>query len=311
MSSEQKQGYDEYITLIGDSILDNKRYVGTQSPDIAKQLNNKSIKFNYNWKTVNCAIDGAVTKEIITHQIDKIPSNTTTIVISSGGNDGLDSLHELSMNPKNWWPWNFLYILYKTRKDFKNDYSETLSMIKHKYPNAKIICCTIYYPMFISYPSIIQLVANIGVNIMNNVIINTALKFGSGSIAVIDLRHVFDKKEDYANSIEPGVPGGDKLTNNIIHIIQNHDFTRAYKNAKDIVYTLREYSEDMDPYNRNMIYDNYWKNVNCDEQAGSVATRFFRRAFNERENQDIKYCMKFVLVTIICVSAACLMYKYK
>jgi len=43
------------------------------------------------------------------------------------------------------------------------------------------------------------------------------------NLPVIDLYQTFTNPEDYANPIEPGVPGGDKITNNIIDIITQLD----------------------------------------------------------------------------------------
>lgn len=47
-------------------------------------------------------------------------------------------------------------------------------------------------------------------------------------LPVIELRAIFNKKVDYANPIEPGVPGGDKLTSAIIKVIEEHDFSKNF-----------------------------------------------------------------------------------
>eukprot|EP01084_Bolivina_argentea_P135312 238461_1 len=237
------QQHTEHIALIGDSIFDNITYVRDNDPDVVQQLKHKITDLN--WTANNYAVDGAITEEIMSNQLHTIPKDVTTIIVSSGGNDGLNSLYELTSNLSNWLPWNFTRLLWKTRQDFQHVYSNTLQSLTQRFPNSKIICCTIYYPMFTEYSGIIQAVSNIGVNIMGSVIINSALKYGN--IPVIDLRYIFDKKEDYANSIEPGVPGGDKITNNIIHIVKNHDFNKEYNKEKYVIYKINNYSDGLDP----------------------------------------------------------------
>eukprot|EP01084_Bolivina_argentea_P135313 238462_1 len=290
MSTQQ-----EHIVLIGDSILDNKNYVPRQSLSVIKQLKAKISPFK--WKGTNCAVDGAITSHVLRDQITTIPNDATTIVLSSGGNDGLDKLHDLSMDRNSWWPWNLLRILYNTRKEFQIVYAETLKAIKTGFPKAKVICCTIYYPQFQDYHIFIQIISNIGINLMSNVIINTCLQYGN--IPIIDLRHVFDKKEDYANSIEPGVPGGDKITNNIIHIVKNHDFNKEYNKEKYVIYKINNYSDGLDPSHYGSMH---WRPDDNEEQAGNIATKFFRRAFNERKNTYIKaYCKIIIVVMVVCI----------
>merc|ERR1711971_1276760 len=96
----------EHIVLLGDSILDNGSYVTAwdHSPmfdaegsdnsqtcdDVLQQLKSKIIRLN--WHATNCAVDGAITEDVIKEQLITIPDTVTTIVLSAGGNDGLESL---------------------------------------------------------------------------------------------------------------------------------------------------------------------------------------------------------------------------
>ena len=295
MSSKSSKNL-EHVVLVGDSILDNGLYVHRDHPDVVQHLQSKIKRFN--WTATNCAVDGAITKHVIRDQISTIPPNATTVVISCGGNDGLETLHNLATNSNNWFPWNFVRILLVFRWDFQDQYSLLLRQIKRRYPNAKVICNTIYYPHFEGMNVMVQMVSNIGVNLMSNVIIQCALDFGN--IPVIDLRHVFDRKEDYANSIEPGVPGSDKLTNNIVHILKHHDFQRNYNRKQDVIYKLKEYSDGMDPQTYGALN---WDMTDMEREAGGVATRFFRRAFNERQNREIKIVAKIGIFTMAALSA--------
>ena len=292
----------EHVVLLGDSILDNHRYVKQNHPSVIQQLTKKVS--SRKWKASNCAVDGARTVDLIKNYIETIPKDATFIVLSIGGNDGLKSLRQVVFDSSNWIPWRFYKILMKTKQQFASIYMEALQKIKLKCPDAKIMVCTIYYPVFPTNV-VIQCIANIGVNLLSNVIIDAALKFGN--IPVIDLRYVFDKKQDYANSIEPGVPGGDKLINNVINIIDNHDFNAKYTKTQDIIYKDAIYSEDIDPMDYN---DSYWKMTNINQQQGSQATIFFRHAFNERENANIKFYTKWGVLSMFTLVTGCLVWKY-
>eukprot|EP01083_Nonionella_stella_P021728 60190_1 len=273
----------EHIVLLGDSILDNGRYV--TGPAVIDQLTKQGNALN--WKSTNCAVDGARTIDLIQHYIETIPDDATVIVLSIGGNDGLKSLGKVAYGVASiWMPWNLYALFMETKNQFMKRYTEAIQKIRSKCPNAKIIACSVYYPVF-PRSIIIQSIANIGVNLLSGVIIQTALQYGN--IPVIDIRHVFDKQQDYANTIEPGVPGGDKIINNVVHIIRNHNFNQRYTMEKDIIYKDTSYSHGMDPSD---YVSKYWKQRHASQPQGSSATIFFRRAFNERENSNIKFYFK-------------------
>ena len=52
----------KHIVLLGDSIFDNRAYVGLNQKDVPSQL--KSL-LNNNCKVTNLAIDGDVTEDIV------------------------------------------------------------------------------------------------------------------------------------------------------------------------------------------------------------------------------------------------------
>jgi hypothetical protein len=59
-------------------------------------------------------------------------------------------------------------------------------------------------------------------NIFNDCILREAITHG---LPVLDLRLICTEAEDYANEIEPGVPGGRKIAAGILNLVQNHDFS--------------------------------------------------------------------------------------
>ncbi len=68
----------ESIALLGDSIFDNKVYVGG-GPDVAAQLR---ALLPEGWRVTLCAVDGATTQDVGT-QLDRVPEHVTRIVLCS------------------------------------------------------------------------------------------------------------------------------------------------------------------------------------------------------------------------------------
>src|SRR3954468_1020422 len=73
-----------HIALLGDSVIDNKAYVGG-GPDVAEQVRSLAPK---EWQVSRLALDGATAASVLS-QLDRLPSDATHLVISAGGNDAL------------------------------------------------------------------------------------------------------------------------------------------------------------------------------------------------------------------------------
>ena len=58
--------------------------------------------------------------------------------------------------------------------------------------------------------------------IVNDCIPREAITHG---LPVLDLRLICAEAEDYANEIEPGVPGGRKIAAGILNLVPNHDLS--------------------------------------------------------------------------------------
>src|SRR5262249_33429281 len=74
-----------HVALLGDSIFDNVAYVGG-GPDVVSQLRGL---LGPGWRASLLAIDGSMIADIPA-QLERLPSDTTHIVVSVGGNDALD-----------------------------------------------------------------------------------------------------------------------------------------------------------------------------------------------------------------------------
>ena len=70
-----------HLVLLGDSIFDNRSYVGRGNPAVIDQLKAK-IK-DQQWEATLLAVDGNVLSHI-PDQIKKIPSNATHLIVSIG-----------------------------------------------------------------------------------------------------------------------------------------------------------------------------------------------------------------------------------
>src|SRR3954469_14402874 len=69
------------VVLLGDSIFDNKAYVGS-GPDVVAQLR---ASLPRGWQASLAAVDGAVTGDIA-RQLGRVPGDASHLVVSIGGN---------------------------------------------------------------------------------------------------------------------------------------------------------------------------------------------------------------------------------
>ncbi|CAF1424254.1 unnamed protein product, partial [Didymodactylos carnosus] len=111
-----------------------------------------------------------------------------------------------------------------------------IEMLKHvmalKLPTTT---CTIYNP---NYPDTSQQqMCTTGLSVLNDVIVTESTKLG---IPVIDLKTIFNNEADYANAIEPDMPGGDKITDNMILVVEKHDFSLPWST---IYAKIKEYDD--------------------------------------------------------------------
>jgi hypothetical protein len=73
-----------HVVLLGDSIFDNAAYV-RGGPDVVRQLH---TKLPTRWDSTLLAVDGAVAREVCA-QLERLPKDSTHLVVSAGGNDAL------------------------------------------------------------------------------------------------------------------------------------------------------------------------------------------------------------------------------
>jgi len=200
------------VVLLGDSIFDNKSYVGA-GPDVVDQLKGDLPS---GWTATLVARDGSTTFDIKS-QLNAMPQDATHLVVSVGGNNALgekamieESAHSVA---------EVLDKLAKIKAEFAKSYGAMLDgVLARKLPAA---VCTIYEARYQDPTT--RRIAGAGLTVFNDVIMREAFARG---VPVIDLRLVFDEDSDYANDIEPSVKGGAKIARVIATLVTTHDFTR-------------------------------------------------------------------------------------
>ena len=199
-----------HVVLLGDSIFDNRSYVGG-GPDVIAQVRDD---LPAGWKATLCAVDGATTAGI-RGQLARVPADATHLVLSVGGNDALGYSGVLGRPARS--VAEALDGLAEISGSFERDYRAMLETVLGRgLPTA---ICTIYNP---SYPDPMrQRITVAALTFMNDPIVRIAAERG---IPLIDLRLICTDPADYANAIEPSSRGGEKIAAAITSLVLNHDF---------------------------------------------------------------------------------------
>jgi len=190
----------QHVALLGDSVFDNKAYT-RGDPDVAAHL--RSI-LPAPWRVTLLAVDGTTTSDV-GHQLDRVPNDTTHVVLSLGGNDAILNADLLGLPVKS--TAEALDLFRARLEDFERAYRWGLEAVVHLGRQATV--CTIYNGN-LEQPEAER--ARVALMMFNDVIVRAALTF---SVDAIDLRLVCTEPEDFANPIEPSGSGGRKIANAI------------------------------------------------------------------------------------------------
>ena len=77
---------DIHLLMLGDSVFDNGTYVPGE-PDVKAQVTERLKLLSHPTELTFKALDGALMQDVLNHQIQDIPKDTTHIALSIGGND--------------------------------------------------------------------------------------------------------------------------------------------------------------------------------------------------------------------------------
>ena len=201
----------KHIVLLGDSIFDNAAYV-QGGPDVISQLQSMLPQ---DWRATLLAVDGSLTSDVVP-QVANIPESATHLIVSAGGNDGLSRADVLQQPAGS--VAAALEKLAAIRAEFRQNYTRMLSVLLNC--RKPLAICTVYDPHFAD--ALMQRLTTTALNIFNDCILREAIAHG---IPVLDLRLICTEPEDYANEIEPGVPGGRKIAAGILSLANAHDFS--------------------------------------------------------------------------------------
>lgn len=205
-----------HVVLLGDSIFDNKRYVGHQDPAVIDQVR---AVLPAGWQATLLAVDGSVVASV-SQQLNRLPQSTTHVILSVGGNDALRESSGILTRPTRTGT-DALHYLSGVRARFEREYGAMLDALVSR--GKAVVVCTIYDP---NYPEArLQQVSVTGLAIFNDCITRAAFARG---IPILDLRILFTAKQDYANPIEPSATGGQKIADQLRHLITGHDFTNKW-----------------------------------------------------------------------------------
>ena len=209
---------DKKLVLIGDSVFDNRAYVGDGIDVIThvrESLGSESAQL--------FAVDGSVVNDVA-GQLQKVSEDSTHLVLSVGGNNGLENADVLSFEVEN--SAQVFSRVSDIAKVFENQYAQMLETVLAL--GIPLTVCTIYFPRMPE--PFFQKISVAALASFNDVIIRQATMRG---LPIIDLRLVCDEDADFANEIEPSEQGGRKIADAIINVINNHDFgsrqTTIYK----------------------------------------------------------------------------------
>ena len=178
------------IILIGDSMLNNSAYVSADQsvPDL---LSNE-LKGN---TVYNFAKDGSTINDCYA-QLDKISlelnNSNTYIFVSCGGNNILNSRQRMDPN---------------AITNLFDQYSELLTSIKTRVPNASLYVLNLYFPVNAHYTSYHPVIVKWNTLLEDNISLGYKL---------IQTNKLLVLEDDFTYNIEPSFKGGQKIVDAIV-----------------------------------------------------------------------------------------------
>jgi hypothetical protein len=187
-----------HVVLLGDSVFDNAGYLRGGGPEVVDLLR---ARLPAGWRATLAARGGAVASDV-PGQLDRLPPDATHLAISAGGNDAGRREGVLGEPARS--VAEGLVRIAAVREGFARDYGAMLdAALRRGLPTA---VCTVYDPRFAEPGR--RRVAVAALAAFNDAITRAAFARG---LALIDLRLVCDRDEDFAGPTGPSVRGGAKI----------------------------------------------------------------------------------------------------
>ncbi|MBT2534217.1 SGNH/GDSL hydrolase family protein [Arthrobacter sp. ISL-48] len=201
-----------HVVLLGDSIFDNKAYVGGD-PDVVNHLRGELPP---GWRATLLAIDGDVISGVL-GQLRSLPHDATHLAISAGGNDALGFAYLLASPASS--VAETLQLFRSAQDRFAADYEAMMEALAAT--GLPIAVCTIYdTPASVPEHGLIKA----ALAFFNDCITRAAFARGA---SLIDLRLICNDDGDYANSIEPSDQGGSKIARAIAAVVGLREASRS------------------------------------------------------------------------------------
>jgi hypothetical protein len=198
---------DKNIVLLGDSVFDNKAYVGQGGNPVEAYLEEFS---GSGYRITSLAEDGARIEDVY-RQAASIPEDAAKLLLSAGGNNITAHISYLQQPAE-----SVAEVLLTFRRivdEFTAHYNQLIEHLGSL--GIPLTVCTIYNCAFPSEEG--QKCVETALALFDDAIIQTAYRY---SLPYIDLRMVCGEKSDYVNEIEPSDSGGKKIAEALLREIR-------------------------------------------------------------------------------------------
>lgn len=198
---------EKHICLMGDSIFDNDEYIPGE-PGVIEQMRRSIPK---SWSAFKVAVDGDCIEDI-PNQLEKVPTHTTDIVVSIGGNDLMKFRHLLAQVAEGA---NLEELIASQLADFEIAYGWMLDTVSER--GLGVCACTIYTAIPFAEKEMRDHAPS-AIGAFNAIIQRLAESRG---VPVIRLDVVCSDEGDYSemSPIEPSSKGGQKIVDAILQTL--------------------------------------------------------------------------------------------
>lgn len=189
------------IQLVGDSILDNDVYVGTEN-SVSVVLEKELSKEKTGIQIIKEAVDGYTTKDVVRQIENSVLRECHTAVLSIGGNDFLESAE------------GFLKSGESATADlvFESIVENHKKIAAHfRKRSQNLIILNLYYPFFEGYQEEFVSKAPLWIDRFNKELFRIY-----DQSEIIEIDKVFTEQKDFTNIIEPSEVGTIKLVQAIV-----------------------------------------------------------------------------------------------
>lgn len=195
---------EKHICLMGDSVFDNDDYIPGE-PGVIEQMRRSIPK---TWSASKVAVDGDCIEDI-RNQLEKVPTHTTNIVLSIGGNDLMRFRHLLAQVAEGA---NLEELIASPLSDFEIAYSWMLDTVSER--GLRVSACTIYTAIPFTEPELRDHAPS-AIGAFNAIILRLAEARG---VSVIRLDVACADNDDFSemSPIEPSSKGGQKIVDAIL-----------------------------------------------------------------------------------------------